>query len=85
MAERGNSFGLGADQDLLLGVQDGPAPKKMTIPGDPPFFIGPLSRLVSVEGGSTSSCQVSTAYLSWPRRPAVRRRRKRLVGLSKTR
>jgi Dyp-type peroxidase family len=47
----GNSFGLGADQDVLLGPQDGPEPRKMTVPGTPPFFVGPLARLVSVRGG----------------------------------
>jgi Dyp-type peroxidase family len=47
----GNVFGLGADQDVLLGAQDGPAPRKMTIPGSPPFFLGPLSRVVQTRGG----------------------------------
>jgi Dyp-type peroxidase family len=47
----GNAFRLGDDQDLLVGVQDGPAPRKMTVPGDPPFFVGPLSRVVTVRGG----------------------------------
>jgi Dyp-type peroxidase family len=47
----GNSFGLGEDQDVMLGTQDGAPPKKMTVPGNPPFFIGPLSRVVTVKGG----------------------------------
>jgi Dyp-type peroxidase family len=47
----GNSFGLADDQDVLLGAQDGSPPHKMTVPGRPPFFLGPLSRLVSVKGG----------------------------------
>jgi Dyp-type peroxidase family len=50
----GNSFGLGEDQDVMLGPQDqaNPAnPKKMTIPGSPPFFLGPLERVVTVKGG----------------------------------
>jgi len=60
----GNSFGLGADQDLMLGPQDGSPPDapgagngsaedkmKMTVPGRPPFFVGPLSRVVSTRGG----------------------------------
>jgi Dyp-type peroxidase family len=47
----GNAFGLGGDQDVLLGPQDGPPPRKMTVPGSPPCFVGPLQRLVSVRGG----------------------------------
>jgi len=47
----GNAFGLGDDQDVLLGPQDGNPPAKMTVPGRPPFFHGPLSRVVSVRGG----------------------------------
>ncbi len=47
----GNTFGLGEDQDLMLGPQDGTAPTKMTVPGSPPFFVGPLSRVVTVRGG----------------------------------
>jgi Dyp-type peroxidase family len=48
---RGNPFTLGEDQDLMLGPQDGPSPHKMTVPGNPPFFIGPLRRFVTVRGG----------------------------------
>ncbi|MDQ6745572.1 MAG: Dyp-type peroxidase [Actinomycetota bacterium] len=47
---RGNAFALGDDQDVLLGPQDGRAPKKMTIPGSPPFLLGPLERVVTVKG-----------------------------------
>jgi Dyp-type peroxidase family len=47
----GNTFGLGADQDVLMGPQDASTVAKMTIPGDPPFFLGPLSRVVTVKGG----------------------------------
>jgi Dyp-type peroxidase family len=47
----GNTFGLGDDQDVLLGAQDAPDTRKMTVPGDPPFFMGPLSRVVTVRGG----------------------------------
>jgi Dyp-type peroxidase family len=47
----GNTFGLGADQDVLMGPQDASTVAKMTIPGDPPFFVGPLSRVVTVKGG----------------------------------
>lgn len=47
----GNVFGLGADQDVLLGTHDGPEPSKMTVPGTPPTFVGPLSRVVRMRGG----------------------------------
>jgi Dyp-type peroxidase family len=47
----GNAFGLGEDQDVLLGPQDAAPPNKMTVPGTPPFFLGPLSRVVTVKGG----------------------------------
>ncbi|MGZ4180226.1 MAG: Dyp-type peroxidase [Solirubrobacteraceae bacterium] len=47
----GNTFGLGEDQDVMLGPQDGTPPNKMTVPGSPPFFVGPLSRVVKVKGG----------------------------------
>ena len=47
----GNAFRLGDDQDPLLGVHDGQPPHKMTVPGEPPFFVGPLSRVVTVRGG----------------------------------
>lgn len=48
---RGNAFTLGEDQDVLIGPQDGPGPHKMTVPGNPPFFLGPLQRVVTVRGG----------------------------------
>ena len=47
----GNAFGLGEDQDLLLGPQDAKPPNKMTVPGDSPLLVGPLERVVSVKGG----------------------------------
>jgi Dyp-type peroxidase family len=47
----GNAFALGADQDVITGPQDGAEPNKMTIPGHPPFFLGPLQRVVTVRGG----------------------------------
>jgi len=47
----GNAFALGADQDVMLGPQDAPPPNKMTVPGRPPSFLAPLSRVVSVKGG----------------------------------
>jgi Dyp-type peroxidase family len=48
---RGNAFTLGEDQDVLVGAQDANGPHKMTVPGNPPFFIGPLQRVVTVKGG----------------------------------
>jgi Dyp-type peroxidase family len=50
-ANGGNAFRLGPDQDVILGPQDTEGPPKMTIPGEPPFFLGPLSRVVTVRGG----------------------------------
>jgi Dyp-type peroxidase family len=47
----GNAFGVGDDQDVLGGVQDGTTLRKMTIQGAPPFFHGPLSRVVTMKGG----------------------------------
>lgn len=47
----GNTFALGQDQDVMLGPQDAASPAKMTVPGSPPFFLGPLSRVVRVKGG----------------------------------
>jgi Dyp-type peroxidase family len=46
----GNVFRLGDDQDVILGGQEGSL-AKMTIPGRPPFFMGPLSRVVTLRGG----------------------------------
>ena len=47
----GNTFALGDDQDVLLGPQSATPLNKMTVPGRPPFFMGPLSRVVSPRGG----------------------------------
>jgi Dyp-type peroxidase family len=47
----GNTFALGQDQDVMLGPQDAAPPAKMTVPGTPPFFFGPLSRVVHTRGG----------------------------------
>jgi Dyp-type peroxidase family len=47
----GNAFTLGEDQDVLVGAQDADGPHKMTVPGNPPFFVGPLQRVVTVKGG----------------------------------
>ena len=50
-ANTGNPFRLGDDQDPLIGPQDTEGPPKMTVPGRPPFFYGPLSRVVTTRGG----------------------------------
>jgi Dyp-type peroxidase family len=52
----GNAFRLGDDQDVLLGPQDHDGPRKLTVPGDPPYFVGPLSRVVTVRGGEYFFC-----------------------------
>jgi Dyp-type peroxidase family len=49
-ANDGNAFRIGDDQDVILGPQD-TDPAKMTVPGRPPFFLGPLSRVVTMRGG----------------------------------
>jgi Dyp-type peroxidase family len=50
-ANTGNPFRLGDDQDPIIGPMDNDGPNKMTIPGTPPFFFGPLSRVVTMRGG----------------------------------
>jgi Dyp-type peroxidase family len=45
----GNIFGLGHDKDFLLG--DASATGKMTIHGDPPFFLSPQESFVTTRGG----------------------------------
>ncbi len=47
----GNIFGLGHDTDFLLGSVDGVAGRKMTIQGDPPFFLAPQETFVKTRGG----------------------------------
>jgi len=47
----GNGLHLGDDEDPLMGRHDGASPRKMTVPGRPPYFVGPLSRVVTVRGG----------------------------------
>ena len=47
----GNGLHLGDDEDVVMGRHDGPPPRKMTVPGNPPCFVGPLSRVVTVRGG----------------------------------
>lgn len=50
-ANTGNPFRLGDDQDPIIGPMDNDGLNKMTIPGRPPFFFGPLSRVVTMRGG----------------------------------
>jgi Dyp-type peroxidase family len=45
----GNIFGLGHDTDFLLGDANGEG--KMTIQGDPPFFLSPQEVFVKTRGG----------------------------------
>lgn len=52
----GNALRQGDDQDALLGPQDQDGTRKLTIPGDPPFLFGPLSRTVTVRGGEYFFC-----------------------------
>ncbi|HEX4345715.1 MAG TPA: Dyp-type peroxidase [Solirubrobacteraceae bacterium] len=47
----GNIFGLGHDRDFLLGAMAGSAGGKMTIQGDPPFFLSPQEPFVTTRGG----------------------------------
>jgi Dyp-type peroxidase family len=46
----GDPFGLGPDKDFLVGEPDGDS-GKMTIQGDPPFFLRPQPRFVTMRGG----------------------------------
>jgi Dyp-type peroxidase family len=50
-ANTGNPFRLGDDQDPIIGPMDNEGLNKMTVPGRPPFFFGPLSRVVTMRGG----------------------------------
>jgi len=45
----GNPFALGDDRDFLLGDASGSG--KMTIQGDPPFFVAPQQSFVTTKGG----------------------------------
>ena len=49
-ANTGNPFRLGDDQDPIIGPMDNEL-NKMTVPGRPPYFVGPLSRVVTMRGG----------------------------------
>jgi Dyp-type peroxidase family len=57
----GNAFGLGADCDGVLGGDAGSG--KMTVQGDPPWFVSPLGRFVTTTAG---------AYLYTPGMRALR-------------
>ncbi|RKS75430.1 Dyp-type peroxidase family [Motilibacter peucedani] len=46
----GNIFGLGHDSDFLLGG-DGKGTGKMTVQGEPPFFLAPHASFVTTRGG----------------------------------
>ena len=46
----GDPFGLGRDKDFLVG-EPGESAGKMTIPGDPPYFLRPQPRFVTLRGG----------------------------------
>ncbi|MDX6669685.1 MAG: hypothetical protein QOI91_48 [Solirubrobacteraceae bacterium] len=45
----GNIFHLGHDKDFLLG--DAATTRKMTVQGDPPFFLSPQKSFVTTKGG----------------------------------
>ena len=46
----GNVFGLGHDSDFLMGDPHGTG--KMTVQGEPPFFLGPQGPFVTTRGGA---------------------------------
>ncbi len=59
----GDPFGLGSDTDFLVGCPKGPK-SKLTIPGNPPFFISPQPQFVTTRGGEYLY-QPSISALRW--------------------
>ena len=59
----GDPFGLGPDTDFLVGCPKGPK-SKLTIPGNPPFFISPQPQFVTTRGGEYLY-QPSISALRW--------------------
>ena len=64
----GDALGLGDDGDPVMGSTPtaGRAPAKLTIQGDPPRFVGPLRRFVTVRGASTCSRRDWQRCGCWP-------------------
>jgi len=48
--EEGDTLGIGKDRDFLIGCPNGGG-GKLTIPGNPPFFLSPQQRFVTTRGG----------------------------------